>query len=124
LIQAIQATWVAVQKDCRDEDALVALNDFKMFDPSQHLQDFNDAAGLVQHLDLIISVDTSVAHLAGAMGKPVWIMLPLNSDWRWHLNRSDSPWYSTARLFRQTTFGRWDSVVSAIADELKKLQGG
>ncbi|RZF27451.1 tetratricopeptide repeat protein [Paraburkholderia sp. UYCP14C] len=124
LIEAIPATWVAVQKDWREEDALVAADDFRMVDPSQHLHDFNDTAGLVQHLDLIISVDTSVAHLAGAMGKPVWIMVPLNSDWRWQLNRSDSPWYSTARLFRQKTLGQWDDVVIAIANALKEFQGG
>lgn len=124
LVNAVQATWVAVQKDWHDEDVAVALNDFKMFDPSQRLQNFDDTAGLVEHLDLVISVDTSVAHLAGAMGKPIWIMLPVNSDWRWQLNRTDSPWYPTARLFRQTTLGQWDNVIDEIVGELKSIKIG
>jgi ADP-heptose:LPS heptosyltransferase len=70
---------------------------------------------------LVITVDTSVAHLAGAMGKPVWILLHNASDWRWFLGREDSPWYPTARLFRQTTRGNWQEVITRVEQELRKL---
>jgi ADP-heptose:LPS heptosyltransferase len=73
---------------------------------------------LIAQIDLVISVDTSVAHLAGALGKPAWILLPLCSDWRWLLDRDDSPWYPTARLFRQPSFGDWDSVIKRVRQEL------
>jgi tetratricopeptide (TPR) repeat protein len=80
-----------------------------------------DTAALVAGLDLIVTVDTSVAHLAGAMGKPVWVMLPFSPDWRWLLDRDDSPWYPSARLFRQASAGDWGSVVEQIARELRAL---
>ena len=73
---------------------------------------------ILDNLDLLVTVDTSVAHLAGAMGRPVWIMLPRAPDWRWLLDRADTPWYPTVRLFRQTTPRRWDDVAQAIAAEL------
>jgi Flp pilus assembly protein TadD len=82
------------------------------------LRDFGDTAALIEAMDLVISIDTAVAHLAGAMAKPVWIMLAFNPDWRWLLNREDSPWYPTARLFRQQAPGGWESVVRAVADAL------
>ena len=68
----------------------------------------------------MISVDTSVAHLAAAMGKPVWLLLPLNPDWRWLLGRDDSPWYETMRLFRQTRRGEWSDVVARIEQEIAR----
>lgn len=81
--------------------------------------DFADTAAIVDELDLVISVDTAVAHLAGAMGKPVWILLPhLMTDWRWMQDRSDSPWYPSARLFRQRTAGDWGSVIDDVRREL------
>jgi tetratricopeptide (TPR) repeat protein len=83
------------------------------------LSDFADTAALIDNLDLVISVDTAAAHLAGAMGKKVWIMIPYSPDWRWHLNRTDSPWYPTARLFRQPAFADWTSVVRDVADALR-----
>ena len=82
------------------------------------IADFRDTAAIIAGLDLVISIDTAVAHLAGAMGKPVWIMLPYSPDWRWLLGREDSPWYPTARLFRQPAPGQWDDVVARIAIEL------
>jgi len=69
-------------------------------------------------LDLVISVDTSVAHLAGALGKPVWILSRFDGCWRWLLDRDDSPWYPTARLFRQRAPGDWDAVIARVAQEL------
>jgi hypothetical protein len=80
--------------------------------------DYAETAALIENLDLVITVDTSVAHLAGAMGKPVWIMLPFAPDWRWLLNRCDSPWYRSARLFRQPSAGDWTSVLSRVMQEL------
>jgi ADP-heptose:LPS heptosyltransferase len=74
-----------------------------------------ETAGLLEAMDLVISVDTSVAHLAGALGKKVWILLPFAPDFRWLLDRSDSPWYSSAKLFRQKTRGDWKSLVTLIA---------
>ncbi len=76
--------------------------------------DFAQKAALIEGLDLVISVDTSNAHLAGALGKPVWILLPFAPDWRWGLSRGDSPWYPTARLFRQPRAGDWASVVAEV----------
>lgn len=83
--------------------------------------DFAATAAAVSHLDLIVSVDTSVAHLAGALGKPVWILLPVRSDWRWLIDRNDSPWYPTARLFRQEVEGEWGAVIASVAAELSRL---
>jgi tetratricopeptide (TPR) repeat protein len=82
------------------------------------IRDFADTMAIVEGLELVVTVDTSVAHLAGAMGKPVWIMLPFAPDWRWLLDRADSPWYPTARLFRQSAERRWEPVIAAIAEEL------
>lgn len=83
--------------------------------------DFTDTAAAVAALDLILTVDTSIAHLAGALGKPVWILLAKVPDWRWMLDGEDSPWYPTARLFRQEVSGEWDLVVTKVAAELMKL---
>lgn len=85
-------------------------------------QDFSETAKVVANLDLVISVDTSVAHLAGAMGKPVWILLAQAADWRWLTNRNDSPWYPSARLFRQDTPGDWEGVIARIVQELKLVR--
>jgi tetratricopeptide (TPR) repeat protein/GT2 family glycosyltransferase len=84
-------------------------------------EDFTDTAAAIENLDLIISVDTSVLHLAGAMGKPVWALLPFSPDWRWMLNRQDSPWYPTMKLFRQKKWGQWEFVFQDVAKELKNM---
>ncbi len=93
----------------------------KVEDLSKKLNDFADTATAIAQLDLVISVDTSVAHLAGAMGKPVWLLLSFVSDWRWMLEREDSPWYPTIRLFRQPELGEWSSVFQQVANELRNL---
>jgi ADP-heptose:LPS heptosyltransferase len=90
-----------------------------MVDQTVHLTDFAETAALVSCLDLVITVDTSVAHLAGALGRPIWVLLPYVPDWRWLLDRDDSPWYPTVRLFRQTeTRG---SVLNRVRTELAAL---
>jgi hypothetical protein len=84
---------------------------------------FEETAALIANLDLVITSDTSVCHLAGAMGKPVWILLALvAADWRWLLDREDSPWYPTARLFRQKIRGDWDEVIARVSTELKRFE--
>jgi hypothetical protein len=83
------------------------------------LNDFADTAALIANLDLVIAVDTAVAHLAGALGKPVWVLLPFVPDWRWMLDREDSPWYPTMRLFRQPAIGDWETPISRIVEALK-----
>jgi tetratricopeptide (TPR) repeat protein len=89
-----------------------------MFDAAPWLQDFSDTAALIAALDLVISVDTAVAHLAGALGRPVWLLNRADTDWRWQLERRDSPWYPTMRQFRQPSPGDWGSVVAAVSVEL------
>jgi tetratricopeptide (TPR) repeat protein len=90
-------------------------------DHSRALNDFSDTAALMDNLDLIITVDTATAHLAGALGKPVWILNRFDTCWRWFLDRTDSPWYPTATLYRQTSDGDWDDVIRRVATGLKKL---
>ncbi|MHC4105797.1 MAG: tetratricopeptide repeat protein, partial [Planctomycetota bacterium] len=87
----------------------------------REFEDFSDTAAVIENLDLVISIDTSVAHLAGAMGKPVWVLLPHIPDWRWFLDREDSPWYPTMRLFRQNTRGNWEEVLKRVARQLQAL---
>jgi tetratricopeptide (TPR) repeat protein len=86
---------------------------------SEYFNDLADTAAAIDNLDLVVSVDTSVLHLAGAMGKTVWALLPYAPEWRWMLNRKDSPWYPTMRLFRQSNWNDWDQVFSSVAEELK-----
>jgi hypothetical protein len=92
--------------------------DLRLIDMSEAIRDFADTAGIIAALDLVISVDTAVAHLAGAMGKLVWLLLPFPSDWRWMLDREDSPWYPTMRLFRQQRTGDWGQVIRRVSAAL------
>jgi Flp pilus assembly protein TadD len=93
----------------------------RLVDLCKFQNDFADTAGAISRLDLVISVDTSVAHVAGALGKPVWTVLPYLSDWRWMVDRADTPWYPTMRLFRQTRQGEWGPVFDQVARELRAL---
>ena len=86
------------------------------------LRDFDDTAAVLALTDLVIAVDTSVAHLAGAMGRPTWILLPFAPDWRWMLGHDDSPWYPTARLDREHAMGDWDGVIARVRADLELLQ--
>jgi Flp pilus assembly protein TadD len=93
----------------------------EVVDRTAELRDFADTAALIEQLDLVISVDTAVAHLAAAMGKAVWVLLPFSPDWRWQLGRADSPWYPTMRLFRQRRPGAWGDVIDEVAAALSTL---
>jgi tetratricopeptide (TPR) repeat protein len=115
------ARFVSLQKDVRDSDRLFLADRSDVINLTEHLTDFTETAALVSCLDLVITVDTSVAHLAGGLGCPVWIMLPYTPDFRWLLDRDDSPWYPTARLFRQTVTRDYRPVVERIRGELQKL---
>lgn len=92
-----------------------------LLDMSPIIGDWVDTAQLVQQLDLVLSVDTAVAHLAGALGKPCWVLVSENADWRWLLGRDDSPWYPTVRLFRQEQADAWEPVVGRVAVQLAEL---
>ncbi|WP_249780306.1 tetratricopeptide repeat protein [Bradyrhizobium sp. dw_411] len=116
----IDATFVSLQKDPRPDDRAV-LQRTDIIDLTAHLTDFVETAALVACLDLVITVDTSVAHLAGAMGCPTWILLPYVPDWRWLLDREDSPWYPTTRLFRQTEARDYGEVLDLVRHALLKL---
>jgi tetratricopeptide (TPR) repeat protein len=91
---------------------------FRPIDLTGDLHDFADTAAMIANLDLVIAVDTSVVHLAGAMNKPVWMLVPFSPDWRWMLNRADSPWYPSLRIFRQQRPGDWNHPIAAIVDAL------
>jgi tetratricopeptide (TPR) repeat protein len=120
----LDATFVSLQKDVRTDDKSTLRDRSDIIDSTEYLVDFSETAALVSCLDLVISVDTSVAHLAGAIGCPVWIMLPYVSDYRWLLDRDDSPWYPTVRLFRQTGTREWPSVLDKVRAELQGLIAG
>jgi tetratricopeptide (TPR) repeat protein len=93
-----------------------------LLDFTSRLHDFSDTAALVENLDLVISVDTSTAHLAAALGKPVWLLNRHDTCWRWFLQRSDSPWYPSLRIFRQTQVCQWDDVIESVKSELRKTE--
>jgi len=115
------ASFVSLQRDLRESD-VEALKQFSLLHLGDRLADFADTAAAISQLDLLISVDTSVAHLAGAMGKPVWILLPHAPDFRWMLERTDSPWYPSARLFRQQAPSDWAGVVAQVKAALSTLR--
>ncbi len=95
--------------------------DLEIEELGSRFSNFDDTAAALMNVDLLISVDTSVAHLAGALGRPVWLLLPVNPDWRWLLGRNDTPWYPTMRLYRQQRFQDWDGLLATVADDLRVL---
>ncbi len=108
------ATFVSLQQQVRAYDVAALESRSNLLHFGGDLKNFFDTGALIANLDLVVSVDTGVAHLAGALAKPVWVMLPLIPDWRWLLDREDSPWYPTARLFRQDSTRAWDYVVGRV----------
>ena len=115
------ASFVSLQKAPRPSDALVLRERSDIIDLTADLTDFTETAALISCLDLVITVDTSVAHLAGALGRPTWILLPWTPDYRWLLDRDDSPWYPSVRLFRQAETRDYESVLDRVRDELRAL---
>jgi ADP-heptose:LPS heptosyltransferase len=113
-LEGIDATFVSLQREVRAADAVVLQERGDLIHFGDELKDFSDTAALVANMDLVVSIDTSVAHLAGAMAKRVWVLLPFIPDWRWLLDRDDSPWYPTARLFRQDETRGWDNVMARV----------
>jgi hypothetical protein len=109
----------SLQKLLGSEQVATAPASMRIVDYTSELNDFADTTALIANLDLIVSIDSAVAHLAGAMGKPVWIILPFAGGWRWLTNRTDSPWYPTARLFRQPKPGDWTSVVDNLVESVR-----
>jgi hypothetical protein len=122
LAQAPDVQFYSLQKGEPAAQANDPPAGLKLIDWTSEIVDFADTAALIANLDLVISVDTAVVHLAGAMGKPVWTLLPFAPDWRWMLERDDSPWYPTMRLFRQPSIGDWDSVVRTVAQALAQFE--
>jgi tetratricopeptide (TPR) repeat protein len=117
----VNAQFVSLQKDVRPNDEAVLRERNDILHVGAELHSFADTAALIEQLDLVISVDTSVAHLAGALGRPVWIFLPYVPDWRWLLDREDSPWYPTARLFRQSETREWPFIVDKMRQALREF---
>jgi tetratricopeptide (TPR) repeat protein len=111
--------WYSLQKDARPDEIKELSRYASIQDCGADLHDWADTGALVSGLDLVVTVDTGVAHLAGALGRPVWVLLPFNPDWRWLLDRSDSPWYPTMRLFRQPSPGDWEGVFTQVRKALK-----
>jgi ADP-heptose:LPS heptosyltransferase len=115
--------WVNLQINATPSELEAAAQlGLPLMDPSAALNDFADTAALVTALDLVITVDTAVAHLAGALGRPCWVLLPwIGCDWRWLRDRADSPWYDSVRLYRQPREGDWASVIAAVKRDLAAL---
>lgn len=122
LLQTFGKNIVSLQKGVQKSG--VDLTSLGVFDADSFLDDFSDTAGLLEELDLLISVDTSVVHLAGGMGRPVWLLLPFDSDWRWFIGREDSPWYPSMRIFRQQAPRQWPEVIGRVGAELQRFIDG
>ena len=112
LFELEKIEWVSLQKEPMPQEVT------EMIDPSNQCHSFADTAAIISQLELVVSVDTAIAHLAGALGSPVWIMLPYSPDWRWLTGRRDTPWYPSARLYRQLSPGNWNSVITSIKSDL------
>jgi hypothetical protein len=114
-------TYISLQKELREHDREALKSNTKLLSFTEQLEDFSDLAGLIDNLDMVISVDTSVAHLAGALGKPLCILLPYSPDWRWMQTGESSPWYPTAKLFRQPALSDWESAIKRLNQYLREF---
>jgi len=121
LLSQPNCRFYALHPDIREEERPI-LSRFNIQELSAGLSDFADTAALLENLDLVIAVDTSVVHLAGALGRPVWAMLPFSCDWRWGKTRTDSPWYPSLRLFRQKTARQWGPVIAEMTVALERAR--
>ncbi len=113
--------YVSLQKEIRDTDREVLVKQSGIRHFGSNLNDFTDTAALCELMDVVMSVDTSVAHLAGTLGRPTWVLLPFLPDWRWLLDREDSPWYPSLKLYRQEKIDNWDSVLEKVKTDLEKM---
>jgi hypothetical protein len=114
-------TFVSLQKGAIAREQITRLPPaLRPFDPMDAVEDFADTAAIIESLDLVIAVDTSVAHLVGALSKPVWLLSRYAGCWRWMLDRDDSPWYPSMRLFRQREPGNWASVIEEVCAALRE----
>lgn len=118
LLRRADCEWHVAQVEINEDDRALLAGAPNVVDHSAAIADFADTAALVSHMDLVISVDTALAHLAGALALPVWTLLPLGADYRWLMHRTDSPWYPTMRLFRQPALKDWPAVVEAVGAAL------
>ncbi|MFM0376280.1 tetratricopeptide repeat protein [Paraburkholderia strydomiana] len=116
--------WFSLQKGEAQYDAAALSEEIDMHDLGPEIHDFMDTLAIIQSLDLVVTVDTAVAHLAGACGTPVWVLVPTFTDWRWMAERADSPWYPSMRLFRQRELNQWDVVLADVAQALQEYVGG
>ena len=114
-------TFLSIQKGSAEVQAQNPPAGMPVVPLSDEIGDFEDTAAILSIADLLISVDSSPVHLAGALGRPVWVMLPFVPDWRWLLERTDTPWYPRMRLFRQPSRGDWGAVMATLASELAQL---
>ena len=118
-----QLSYVSLQKELRDADQSALAHWPQVQHFGDEIEDFSDTAALCDLMDVVIAVDTSVAHLAGALGVNTWVLLPHFPDWRWLMERSDSLWYPTMQLFRQEAAGEWAPVLAAVRQQLLGLPG-
>ncbi|NMM04232.1 tetratricopeptide repeat protein [Paraburkholderia sp. RP-4-7] len=114
-------TWFSVQKGNGEEGSTVLADEFDVHTLGPLIEDFSDTLAILETLDLLITVDSSTAHLAGAAGLPVWVFQPAYSEWRWLVNRTDSPWYPSMRLFPQRELGQWDTVIEEVREALLEM---
>lgn len=121
LFEHATQSFVSIQRELRESDAAVLARFPNVVSLGHELNDMADTAAVLALCDLTLTVDTSVAHLAGAMGRPLWVMIPFVPDWRWTLDGERSPWYPEAKLFRQPAIGGWDSVIARLRDALSSL---
>jgi len=121
ILELKQVDFFLIQKEIRERDQAFLQQAPNIRLPLTEITSFDDTAAIIANLDLVISVDTSIAHLSGALGTPVWILVPWAPDWRWLLDREDSPWYPTARLFRQNEAGDWQGVIDRVARSLNSF---
>jgi hypothetical protein len=114
MLSTLDFRFISVQRELRDSDAVELAANPHLVHVGDDLADFSDTAAVLAMCDVVVCVDTSIAHVAGALGRPIFLLVPFQPDWRWLLGRDDSPWYPTMRLFRQTAIGDWAGVVGRV----------